>query len=141
MLLVLSFCLNVSAENLLQTMKRLPDTGQQKSYTNTFGEDSDFNINPQSFVKVNNFITIDTVTGLMWQRIDGGEMTWENAKIYCDTLTLGGFSDWRLPEVGEAFSILNFDKNNPPLDTNYFAKTAAEYWWAMQKQANDSTRI
>ncbi len=29
-----------------------PDTGQTTSYTDTFGEDSDYTINPQSYTKL-----------------------------------------------------------------------------------------
>ena len=31
----------------------VPDTGQTQSYTNTFGEDSDYTINPPSYTKLN----------------------------------------------------------------------------------------
>ena len=131
----------VVAQSVQKTMKRLPDTGQKNSYTTTFGEDNDYNINVPFFVKNNNGTTIDTITGLMWQTTDGGEMTIENARTYADTLTLGGYTDWRLPTAAEAFSILNQQNNNPALDINFFTKTAAEYWWTAQVQANDATKI
>lgn len=63
----------------------------------------------------------------MWQQTDGGEMTIENAIIYCGTLTLGGHTDWRLPDAQEGFSILNMQYANPAIDTKIFTKTAAEY--------------
>ncbi len=138
------FCFLMStvvAQSVQKTMKRLPDTGQKNSYTTTFGEDNDYNINVPFFVKNNNGTTIDTITGLMWQTTDGGEMTIENARTYADTLTLGGYTDWRLPTAAEAFSILNQQNNNPALDINFFTKTAAEYWWTAEVQANDATRI
>ena len=124
-----------------KTMKRLPDTGQNTSYTGTFGEDNDYNFNIPSFTKNSNGTTTDQVTGLMWQTIDGGEMTIENAAQYCDTLTLGGYSDWRLPNSNELFSILNHDKTNPAIDTTYFTKTTADYWWSAQRQKNDSSKV
>ena len=41
---------------------------------------------------------IDSSTGLMWQKKpDGVERNWKDAKLYCQKLTLGGYSDWRLP--------------------------------------------
>ena len=124
-----------------KTMKKLPDTGQNSSYTNTFGEDNDYRINEPSFVKNSNGTTTDLITELMWQSTDGGEMTIENAIENCDTLTLGGFSDWRLPNCHELFSILNHDKTNPAIDTNYFTKTNADYWWSIQRQKTDSNKI
>jgi hypothetical protein len=77
----------------------------------------------------------------MWQQTDGGEMTVENAIIYCDTLTLGGFTNWRLPNAHEGFSILNLQNNNPALDILFFTKTTAEYWWTSDKQSNDINKI
>ena len=74
----------VVAQSVQKTMKRLPDTGQKNSYTTTFGEDNDYNINVPFFVKNNNGTTIDTITGLMWQTTDGGEMTIENARTYAE---------------------------------------------------------
>jgi len=122
-------------------MLRLPDTGQTGNYTPTFGEDSDYYINVPFYTSNLNGTVTDTVTGLMWQKTDGGEMTYENAVKYCDTLTLGGYTNWRLPNCHELFSILNHGRTNPALDTLIFTKTLAEYWWSSQRQANDTTRI
>ena len=72
------------------TMAALPDTGQTGDYTATFGEDSDYTRNPPSYTDNGDGTVTDNVTGLMWQQADGGEMTWENAVAYADSLTLGG---------------------------------------------------
>ncbi len=130
------FCQTVN-----KTMLRLPDTGETTSYTNTFGEDNDYSINPPFFIYNGDGTITDTVTGLMWQKTDGGEMTIENAVIYCDTLTFAGYTDWRLPNVHEAFSILNHQHANPSLDATVFTTANAEYWWTSDKQANDATKI
>jgi hypothetical protein len=129
------------AQSVAKTMLRLPDTGQTAGFTTTFGEDNDYNQNVPFYINKNALITSDTVTGLMWQRTDGGEMTVENAVKYCDTLTLGGFTDWRLPTPHEAFSILNLQNNKPALDTKFFTKTTAEYWWTSAKQSDDASKI
>ena len=51
--------------------------------TTTFGEDSAYTTapaaNPQSFTDNGDGTITDNVTGLMWQKTDAGEMTWENA--------------------------------------------------------------
>jgi hypothetical protein len=45
---------------------------------------------------------IDLATGLMWALNDNGmDVNWNEARRYCQQLRLGGFSDWRLPEIGE----------------------------------------
>lgn len=128
-------------QSINKTMLRLPDTGQNTSYTNTFGEDADYNIYTPFYLLNGNGTVTDTVTSLMWQQTDGGEMTIESAQLYCDTLTLGSYTDWRLPNCHELFNILNHDRANPAIDTNYFTKTLAEYWWSSERQANDSNKV
>jgi hypothetical protein len=135
------FSLQMKAQTVYKSMLRLPDTGQIVSYTTTFGEDNDFNIYPPLFIQNNNGTVIDSITGLVWQKLDGGEMTIENATIYCDTLTLGNYNNWRLPNAHEAFSILNHQLVNPALNVQVFTTTAAEYWWTSDRQANDSSKV
>ena len=128
--------LNAQAQKLLPF--KLPDTGQTTSYTTTAGEDADYVINPLSFKDNGDGTVTDNNTGLMWQKADGGEMTYDRAKTYADTLTLGGYTDWRLPTAIELFSLHVFDANNPALNTNIFTKTTAEYWWSSDKQADNA---
>lgn len=130
-----------NAQSVTQTMLRLPDTGETTSYTNTFGEDNDYNINLPFFIDNTDGTVTDTITGLMWQKTDGGEMTIENASLYCDTLTFGGYTNWRLPDAHESFSILNHQYANPSLDATVFTTTAAEYWWTSVRQTNDSNKV
>jgi len=132
---------SVVTTGLIKTMLRLPDTGEKTDYTSTPGEDADYTINPPYFIDHKDGTVTDTVTGLMWQKTDGGEMTWENALKYADTLTLAGYTDWRLPNIHEGFSILNEQYANPAIDTTVFTKNAADYWWSSTPQKNDSTKI
>lgn len=122
-------------------MLKLPDTGETTKYSTTFGEDADYTINPPFFINNNDGTVIDTITGLMWQQTDGGEMTIESAATYVSSLNLGGYKDWRLPTAHESFSILNHQKVNPAIDITVFTSTAAEYWWTSDKQVNDATKI
>jgi hypothetical protein len=77
----------------------------------------------------------------MWQQTDGGEMTYENAITYAENLSLATYTDWRLPNALESYSLLNHSKANPALDINFFTNTGAEYWWTSEKQVNDASRI
>ncbi len=47
----------------------------------------------------------DPATGLMWAGQSTsphpGAMTWEQASSYCASLSLGGFTDWRMPTLDE----------------------------------------
>jgi hypothetical protein len=130
-----------TGQQTARTMLRLPDTGQNNSYTFTYGEDSDFLIFPPTFVINGNGTVTDTVTGLMWAMTDGGEMTFENARVYADSLTLSGYTDWRLPLAAELFSIQDLQRSNPALDPSAFTAGTAEYWWSSETQVNDSTKV
>ena len=49
----------------------------------------------------------DPTSGLTWQVEPlGKKMKWAAAKGYCDTLVLGGYTDWRVPTVGELRSLI-----------------------------------
>lgn len=140
--IIVFLCFNgMVAQEIRKSMKDLPDTGQNTSYTNVPGEDADYVINPPSYTDLKNGIVLDNVTGLQWQKTDAGEMTHELALLYADTATLGGFTDWRLPSPLEAYSIFNFSKNRPPLDMTAFSPSTAEYWWTNLPQYNDATKV
>jgi hypothetical protein len=52
----------------------------------------------------------DSTTGLMWQRDPStpATMEWATALGYCTTLSLGGYTGWRLPTRIELLSILDY---------------------------------
>jgi hypothetical protein len=124
------------AQEVRKTINELPDTGQNTGYTNVPGEDADYSINPPNYTDLKNGIILDNVTGLQWQQTDAGEMTDEQAIMYADTCTLGGFTDWHLPSPLEAYSIVIFNRNKPPLDITTFSTSTAEYWWTNLPQYN-----
>lgn len=120
---------------------RLPGTGQTNHYTQTFGEDADFSGRGPAYVDNGDGTVTDKITGLMWQKTDGGEMTWEKAKDYARNLKLAGHQDWRLPSSMELFAVVNHEKNRPAMDTAYFTRTEAEYWWTDSTRADGPSRV
>ena len=56
---------------------------------------------------INNFIFLDPNTALMWEKWPRDELvTWQAGREYCELLELSGYSDWRLPSIGELRSIV-----------------------------------
>jgi len=49
----------------------------------------------------------DPDSGMTWS-MESNAMIWEDAVDYCDNLTEGGFSDWRLPSISEARTLIQF---------------------------------
>ena len=79
----------------------------------------------------------DLTTGLMWQQeAPTNEMYWEGAIEYCENLDLAGHKDWRLPTVKELFSLINLDKYDPAINTDYFPDTKSSYYWSSTTNAN-----
>jgi len=62
----------------------------------------------------------DNNTGLTWQQAEGGSMNWEDALIYCEDLSLAGYTDWRLTNIKELESIIDDNIYDPAIDTNFF---------------------
>lgn len=124
---------------ILSLAALVPTTGwTQQPFTRTMKQLQDAT-DLHGFV-VSAEVVSDTITTLMWQRTDGGEMTYASAVAYCDTLTLGGFSDWRLPSSHELFSINDLALKNPAIPA-VFTATAAEYWWSVDTLVADRSRV
>ncbi|MBU0673802.1 MAG: DUF1566 domain-containing protein [Proteobacteria bacterium] len=97
------------------------DTGQTQSYTEVWGEDSDYTILPSSYVDKGDGTVSDTVTALIWQQQDDGiQRGWGEAEVYCSELLLAGYADWRLPDITELISIADYGAENPVIDQLVF---------------------
>ncbi|HDS09513.1 MAG TPA: DUF1566 domain-containing protein [Firmicutes bacterium] len=108
------------------------------------GFDTKFGVPDKSRFKDNGDGTItDTVTRLMWQQGENPRMNWFDAMKNCSSLDLGGFKDWRLPNIKELNSILDLTYSDgwwyykdffpadglvPPL-LHYFSSTPFEKYY------------
>ena len=57
-------------------------------------------------------------------------MNWERAISYCESLTLGRFDDWRLPNIKELRSIVDTSRQDPAIDPRYFNDTNLSEFWS-----------
>ncbi|MBU1128183.1 MAG: DUF1566 domain-containing protein [Candidatus Omnitrophica bacterium] len=121
----------------------LPKTGQETSYganddadyadpasedvgyTRKNGTWAGWNADGGRFTDNGDGTITDNATGLMWVANPstagvGGKYSWTNAILVCEGLTYAGHSDWRLPNVKELHSIVDYGRYNPSIDTNFF---------------------
>lgn len=86
-----------------------------------YGQDAQYTGNLASYTDNGDGTVTDNVTGLIWaQELSTSAYSWPEAVKYCDSLTLGGYSDWRLPTVKELWSIRDFSQGWPWVNTDYF---------------------
>ena len=76
---------------------------------------------PEQFLIDNGDGTVtDNATGLMWQQVATGAALWGEAPSYCEGLSLGGHSDWRLPNIKELESLTDDTRYSPAIDWHFF---------------------
>jgi len=76
-------------------------------------------------------VVIDNDTGLMWQdELKSSEdiMIWIEAYFYCDSLSLAGYDDWRMPNTYELKSVV--DKSRKPKVKSVFKSIISSGYWS-----------
>ncbi|MFA6435102.1 MAG: DUF1566 domain-containing protein [Elusimicrobiales bacterium] len=125
-----------------------PDTGQAVCYNATVqsacpvtgfpGQDAEYassaaRLRYTMYVPVaGSSVTVDDLTGLMWVSTgsnNGGTANWTTALTSCENSVYAGYSDWRLPNLKELHSIVNYGASAAPyIDGNAFPNTVSGYW-------------
>jgi hypothetical protein len=88
---------------------------------------------PYVYVDNQNGTITNSTLGLIWQKCSAGtdyltacsgtasKLSWSDSVNYCEGLTLGGRSDWRLPNINELKTLSDYSKTtNPIFNTTYF---------------------
>jgi hypothetical protein len=156
-----NFCF-ITLSAVLAFAVQLPDTGQTQSYTSTFGEDSDYLINPPSYTKLDEFgnplpltatswyMVRDNNTGLIWEiktldgsiHDNGDTYSWQDAQnVFIAQLNadeFGSFDDWRIPNIKELASIVNYGNYDTAINTDYFPNTVSELYWSSTTRASNT---
>jgi hypothetical protein len=103
-------------------------------------------------------VVTDLATGLMWKRCSEGQSgatcatgsatthTWSAALGLANAATHAGFSDWRLPNAAELYSLVENGCRQPSINTTVFPATATNAYWtsttyAPREPLNNSARI
>jgi len=76
----------------------------------------------------NTQIVTDNSTGLQWADDANVVKTWTEAIGYCESLTIGTYDDWRLPNFNELYYIV--DRSKSYVDRNSAFKNVVQdiYW-------------
>jgi len=87
---------------------------------------------------------LDTGTGLCWQRNMGtSKMSWAAGINYCDTSTLAGHNDWRLPLKQELFTIVDMSRSLPVIvggnGNKFTGVQLTNYWTATSHLASSNS--
>ena len=83
----------------------------------------------------------DNLTGLIWQKTpNASTLTWEQALMYAEGLTLGGQSDWRLPNIKELESINDERLTAPSVNATIFSTIGVKNYWSSTSLPNQTTR-
>ncbi|MBV5311625.1 DUF1566 domain-containing protein, partial [Chromatium okenii] len=86
-------------------------------------------------------------TGLMWVKCSEGQtgsnctgtastMTWSAALMAANNSRLGGYSDWRVPNVKELQALVDHSRSVPAINTVYFPNTPCDYWSEFQSSSS-----
>jgi len=123
--------------------------GPSKTYFVIYVRDNpEYGIN--DFVNNGDGTIGDNATGLVWMQSDSGNaLDWEGALNYCESLDFAGISDWRLPNVKELQSIVDYSRapdttNSAAIDplfnvtsiTNEAGATDYPFYWSSTTHAN-----
>lgn len=94
--------------------------------------DNDFRVNGDGTVS-------DRASGLTWQQQDDGQARdWPAALAYCANLKLAGHSDWRLPNIKELQSLVDYRRHDPALDEGALKQSDKRAWFWSSTTHGDS---
>lgn len=97
------------------------DTGQVQCYSDRgesscpgsgrsfSGQDAQYQGLQPSYKDNGNETVSDLVTGLMWSKVvDSNKVSLNEARQIAKSMNLGGYNDWRVPNIKELYSLIDF---------------------------------
>ncbi len=99
---------------------------------------------PVKFIAKGDGTVFDSMTGLTWDRCALGQSgdgcsgsplykTWREALVSvveANRSNHKGYSDWRLPNKNELESLVDLNRMEPAIDTEFFPQTPGVYFWS-----------
>ena len=127
----------------------LPRTGQTMCYDTDgevidcagTGQDGELQTGvawPSPRFSVSGECVTDNLTGLMWTKDANrfGLQTWQTALNSANDMGLCGFTDWRLPNVNELRSVIDYSKYSPALPASPpFINVQPAFYWSSSTTA------
>jgi len=101
------------------------DTGQNSCFDNSeeisypeeggsfYGQDAQYYGNQPSYQDNGDGTVTDLNTGLMWVQDPGEKMSYDEAVVGVDSFNLAGYTDWRVPNIKELYSLMDFRGTDP----------------------------
>ncbi|MBR9884875.1 MAG: DUF1566 domain-containing protein [Oceanospirillales bacterium] len=93
------------------------------------------------FVDNGDATVTDRASALTWQQRDDGQTrNWKQALAYCEGLDLAGHNDWRLPNIKELQSIVDYSRHDPAIDTRHLQMRDKRGWFWSSTTHGDNIR-
>jgi hypothetical protein len=69
--------------------------------------------------------------GLMFTagNVSNSRLDYADTETACKALTVAGFSDWRIPTRDELLAIVDQDRYDPAINTDFFRDTKSNWYW------------
>ena len=78
----------------------------------------------------------DTLTEILWeQTASTATMNWTSGFNYCGNRTTGGFNDWRVPNIVELGTSVDYTAGSPYVNTTAFPGAPTSNMWASTPNA------
>lgn len=143
---------NNNGEGDLSEIRRmavlLPQTGQTTRYAdNDDGDLEEGAAWPASrFIDNGDQTVTDTLTGLMWQKTptvnNVTERNWTLSLDFCTNSSIGDYDDWRMPNLREMLSLLDYYYYSLAVDTSAFLFLDTDdtvYWTSTNVDGDDNS--
>ena len=120
---------------------KVPQTGQTVVYAD--GDDGDFQMGvpwpePRFTDKGDDTVT-DNLTGLIWTKNSlqiPNPMHWPEAVAACYDLSFADYDDWRLPNLRELQSLIDYGQHTPALPPDHpFTNVQGYFYWSSTSPA------